>query len=79
MKSDTSTPGISERRGISVQTHHIHYDPVSGYIHKFRLDGSQDVEPCDDAAVGSPQENLPLIVGTVIAVGLLMAIGALTL
>jgi hypothetical protein len=79
MKSDTSTRSTSERRAVSVQTHHIHYDPVSGYIHKFRLDGSQDVEPRDNPAVDSRHENLPLIVGTVIAVGLLIAIGTLTL
>jgi hypothetical protein len=33
-----------ERR---IQTHYIYYDPVSGYIHKFRLDGSQEPESGD--------------------------------
>ena len=67
------------KRGTSVQTHHIHYDPVSGYIHKFRLDGSQETEPSDSETVVDRFDNLPLIVATSIAIGLLMLIGALTL
>lgn len=67
------------KRGTSVQTHHIHYDPVSGYIHKFRLDGSQETEPSDGETVVDRFDNLPLIVATSIAIGLLMLIGALTL
>jgi hypothetical protein len=68
-----------ERRGTSVQTHHVHYDPVCGYLHKFRLDGSQDVEQLDDATVERRSEDLHLLVASVIAVGVLLVIGALTL
>lgn len=67
------------KRTTVVQTHHIHYDPVSGYLHKFRLNGSQDAEPPDTATVAHRFDNLPLIVATSIAIGLLMLIGTLAL
>jgi hypothetical protein len=77
VRHNTSTRGTFGRRGTSMQTHHIHYDPVSGYIHKFRLDGSQDSESLDKSAENQP--DLPLIVATSVAVGLLLLIGWLTL
>lgn len=52
---------------------------MSGYIHKFRLDGSQETEPSNSETVVNRFDKLPLIVVTSIAVGLLMLIGALTL
>jgi len=60
-------------------TDHIHYDPVSGYIHKFRLDGSQDAHAPDATSAEERATNLPLFIAGVIAVGLMLAIGALTL
>lgn len=54
-----------------VSTDHIHYDPISGYIHKFRLDRSEDRE---ERGV-----DLPLFVAGLVAIGLMLAIGALTL
>jgi hypothetical protein len=60
-------------------TDHIHYDPVSGYIHKFRLDGSDDTRALDEAAAEERATNLPLFIAGLIAVGLMLAIGVLTL
>jgi len=54
-----------------VSTDHIHYDPISGYIHKFRLDRSEDV--------AARTVDLPLFVAGVVAIGLMLVIGAFTL
>lgn len=60
-------------------TDHIHYDPISGYIHKFRLDGSEDAREPAAASVEERATNLPLFVAGAIAVGLILIIGVLTL
>jgi hypothetical protein len=60
-------------------THHIHYDPISGYIHKFRLDGSQQTPAPDEASADEHAASLPLFVAGAIAIGLMLVIGVLTL
>jgi hypothetical protein len=60
-------------------TDHIHYDPVSGYLHKFRLDGSQDPRASDATSAEERVQNLPLFIAGAIAVGLILVIGVLTL
>lgn len=60
-------------------TDHIHYDPVSGYLHKFRLDGSEDTRAPAEASVEERAANLPLFVAGLIAVGLMLVTGVLTL
>jgi hypothetical protein len=62
-----------------LSTDHIHYDPVSGYIHKFRLDGSQDTRAPDATSAEERATTLPLFIAGAIAVGLILAIGVLTL
>lgn len=58
---------------------HIHYDPVSGYIHKFRLDASGDKCATDAESTAERAANRPLFIAGAIAVGLMLAIGMLTL
>ena len=53
-------------------TDHIHYDPVSGYLHKFRLDGSEDTRAPAETRVEERAANLPLFVAGLIAVGLML-------
>lgn len=60
-------------------THHSYYDPVSGYIHKFRLDDSPEAAQSGGAPAVESTVDLPLIVAGSIAVGLLLIIGVLTL
>lgn len=67
------------KRGPSTSTHYTHYDPVSGYIHKFRLDGSTDAGEREDAGPTQRTAGLPLLVASSIAVCLLLIIGVLTL
>jgi hypothetical protein len=75
---DTAGQAIMKRE---YSTQHIHYDPVCGYLHKFRLDDSQDVVGSGDPAdsKSAPAADLPLIVAGSIAVALLLIIGILTL
>jgi hypothetical protein len=67
------TLGFVERisEAIMKQSYHTYYDPISGYIHKFRLDEAAPVS--DDA----PQPVL--IIAASIASVLLLLIAALTL
>jgi hypothetical protein len=60
-------------------THHSYYDPVCGYIHKFRLDDSPESAESGDGRVAESAADLPLIIAGSIAVGLLLIIGVLTL
>jgi hypothetical protein len=60
-------------------TDHIHYDPVSGDLQKFRLDGSQDARAPDATSGEERVPNLPLFIAGAVAVGLILAIGVLTL
>jgi hypothetical protein len=57
---------------------HIHYDPVSGYLHKFRLEGEDDALELGEVRASDQGPDLSLIVAMWIAVGLLLAIGLLT-
>ena len=58
---------------------HIHYDPVSGYIHKFRLEGEDDAREFDEPRDMDQGSDLSLIIAMWIAAGLLLVIGVLTL
>jgi hypothetical protein len=58
---------------------HIHYDPVSGYIHKFRLEGEDDAREIGEIRDTEQGPDLSLIIAMWIAAGLLVVIGALTL
>lgn len=52
---------------------------VSGYIHKFRLEGEDDAREFDEPRDTDQDPDLSLIVAMWIAVGLLLVIGVLTL
>ena len=71
-------PSRKQREGF-LQTHYVFYDSISGYIHKFRLEGSQDATPRDDASEVSRRANAPLVVAAWIAASLIVLIGALSL
>ena len=58
---------------------HIHYDPVSGYIHKFRLEGEDDARQIEGPRDIERGPDLSLMIAMWVAVGLLLLIGALTL
>ena len=69
----------NRQRHVPLQNQYVYYDPISGYLHKFRLEDSPDTRVASEASTADRSINWLFIVVGAIAAGLMAIIGALSL